>query len=309
MTSKQEQAARLLELPDGDYFEFGAERQTKLEDALMGLASAGKEPATVLAAGAPRRVNLDQQSTLPVIVGSVQTGLRTWQVNFRTNLHLLVRNLSSGELSVAQPLKSMRRADQELASGKGTAPNAVTAATLYSSVERHNLLEKLEAPLAPGMYAVTAIVNELQSNTVQMRIEGGKPAPAAKPAAPQNYARHRLETRPMPSTVVQVPQSASVRDEILVRVAVQVSEDAGVLQAASAQPVWASHVVLVKLDERPQVIPVVVPVQRLGAPKSYNAVFQVDLRAAAKAPLSGTYQIYVDVGRGLLGPYPLTVAQ
>lgn len=309
MTSKQEQAARLLELPDGDYFAFGAELQTKLEDALMELGSAGAAPVTVLAAGAPRRVNLDQQATLPVLVGSVQTGLRAWQVNFRTNLHLVLRNLSSGELLVAQPLISMRRAAQQPASGKGTPPNSVTAATVYSSVELHNLQEKLEAPLAPGTFAVTAIVNELHSNTVQMRLESSKPAPAAKPAAPQSYVKHRLETRTMPSTVVQVPQTVSAREEIVVRVALQVSEDAGVLQPSSAQPVWPSHVILVKLDERPQIIPAVVPVQRLGSsPKSYNAVFQVDLRAAVKSPLSGAYQVYVDVGRGLLGPYPLTVA-
>jgi len=308
MTSKQEQAARLLELPDADYFAFSDDQQTKLEDALTELA--GTDAAAVLAAGAPKRVNLDQEPTVPVLVGSVHTGLRRWQVNSRTNLHLFVRNLSTGELSIAQPLKSMRRAKPEPASGKGTPPSSVTAATVYSSVERHNLQEKLETPLAPGSFAVTAIVGELHSNTVLVRIEASKPAPAAKPAAPQSYVKHRLEARAMPSTVVQVPQSASAQAEIPVRVAVQVSEDAGVLQAASTQPVWPCHVILVKLDERPQVIPVVVPVQRLAAPpKSYNAVFQVDLRAAAKAPLSGAYQVYVDVGRGLLGPYPLSVAQ
>jgi hypothetical protein len=312
MTSKQEQAARLLELPDGDYFAFGQDLQTKLVDALRALSNAAdKAPAPLLALGAPRRVQLGEQRDVPVLVGRVQSGLRAWQVNPVTNLHLLARNLATGELSVAQPLKSMRRADQELASGKGTPPDSVTAATVYTSVEAHNLQEKLEVPLAQGTFAITAIVNELHSNTVQMRIESSKPAPAvAKPPAPQNYVRHRLEARPMPSTVVQVPQSASGREEIAVRVAVQVSEDAGVLQSSSAQPVWPSHVILVKLDERPQVIPVVVPVQRIGSPpKSYNAVFQVDLRAAVKAPLSGAYQVYVDVGRGLLGPYPLTVAQ
>lgn len=308
MTSKQEQAARLLELPDAEYFAFGDDRQTKLEDALMELA--GTEGGTILAAGAPKRVSLDRQPTVPVLVGSVQTGLRAWQVNLRTNLHLVVRNLSTGELSIAQPLISMRRAAPELASGKGTPPDSVTAGSVYSSVERHNLQEKLAAPLAPGSFVLSAIANELRSNTVEFRIEGSKPAPAATPTAPQSYVKHRLETRTMPSTVVQVPQSASAREEILVRVALQVGEDAGVLQASSAQPLWPSHVILVKLDERPQVIPAVVPVQRLGSsPKSYNAVFQVDLRAAVKSPLSGSYQVYVDVGRGLLGPYPLTVAQ
>jgi hypothetical protein len=119
--------------------------------------------------------------------------------------------------------------------------------------------------------------------------------------------RHRLETRPLPDAVVQVPKSVSARDELVVRVALQVDREAGVLAGAGGA-VWPSHVILVKLDERPQIIPASVPVQPLGGGPSYNAVFQVDVRAASNVSLSGAYQVYIDAGRGLLGPYPLSVS-
>lgn len=317
MTSKQNEAARLLDLPANDYFSFDEGAQIRLQEALMQLAtggaapSAGTPPAPLLALGAPPAFHLERQPTVPVLVGSVASGLRNWQVNFKPNLHLLLRNLTSGELSVVQPLLSMRRGSPQLASGKGTPPSDANAASVYSSVERVDLRERLSEALRPGSFSLTAVVNELASNTVPIRIEGNAPAPAAKASAPQAYVRHRLETRPLTDSVVQVPKSVSARDEILVRVALQVADDAGVLRGAGA-PVWPSHVILVKLDERPpQIIAATVPVQPLGSgPRAtYNAVFQVDLRAALNAPLGGDYQVYIDAGRGLLGPYPLSVAQ
>jgi hypothetical protein len=316
MTSKQDEVARMLDLPANDYFSFDEGAQIRLQDALMQLATGGAVPSRnalpdpLLVLGAPKSVHLERQSTVPVLVASVASGLRGWQVNYRPNLHLLLRNLTTGELSAVQPLLSMRRGSPQLASGKGTPPNDVNAATVYSSVERIDLRERLAQVLAPGSFALTAVVNDLASNSVAIRIEGGAPAPASAPRAPEAYVRNRLEPRPMPDTVVQVPKSASAGDPILVRVALQVSEDAGVLQA-SPSPLWPSHVILVKLDERPQVIPATVPVQRVGtAPRGpYNAVFQVDLRAASRAPLGGTYQVYIDAGNRLLGPYPLAAAE
>lgn len=315
MNSKQDQAARLLDLPANDYYTFGENQQVKLEDALMQLAtggavpSAGALPAPLLALGAPKAVHLERQPTLPVLVASVASGLRNWQVNFKPNLHLFLRNLASGELSAVQPLVSLRRGSPQLASGKGTPPDDTTATSVYSSVERIDLRERLADQLKPGSFALTAVVNELASNTVAMKIEGGAPAQAARPPAPQPYVRHRLETRPLPDTLIQVPRSVSAPDELAVRVALQVDEGAGVVKAANSA-LWPSHVILVKLDQRPQIIPASVPVQPLagGARPSYNAVFQVDVRAALKAPLAGDYQVYVDGGNRLLGPYPLTVA-
>ena len=142
-----------------------------------------------------------------------------------------------------------------------------------------------------------------------MSRRGAAAAQAAKPPAPQPYVRHRLEARPLPETVVQVPRSVSARDELAVRVALQVDEGAGVAKGANSA-LWPSHVILVKLDQRPQIIPASVPVQPLasGARPAYNAVFQVDVRAALNAPLAGDYQVYVDAGSRLIGPYPLTVA-
>lgn len=317
MNIKQDEVARLLDLPANDYFSFDESAQIRLQDALMQLAtggaapSAGTLPAPLLALGAPRALHLERQPTVPVLVGSVGSGLRNWQVNFRPNLHLFLRNLTSGELSVVQPLLSMRRGAPQLASGKGTPPSDANAASVYSAVERIDLRERLGEALKPGRFALTAVVHDLASNTVPLGIEGGPPGGPAKAHAPQPYVRHRLETRPLPEAVVQVPASVSARDQLLVRVALQVGEDAGVLKG-SGGALWPSHVILVKLDERPpQIIPATVPVQPLaaGARATYNAVFQVDLRAALNAPLAGAYQVYIDAGRSLLGPYAMAVGQ
>jgi hypothetical protein len=76
--------------------------------------------------------------------------------------------------------------------------------------------------------------------------------------------------------------------------------------------VWICHILLLQPDEPPIVVPVAVPVHRMepaaGVPR-FNAVVRIDLDAAVSEPLSGAYQVYVDVGRELLGPYPMTVTR
>jgi hypothetical protein len=309
MTNKQEQVARLLHLPPADYFSFGEDRQIKLQAALTDLVLDGNADSTpparpILALGAPERINLDQQKSAPVLLAHVQSGLHAWQVNFTTNLHLFVRNLSTGELAVAEPLVNVRRGQLPLLSGGGDPPSTTIARTLNASVRLLDLREKFGGALAPGHFVVTAVANDVRSNSVQIGIESSAAPRKPQAQAAQPYVRFKLESRPLMDTRVDVPKAVSGSGAIAVRVAMQVN--AGVLKTQSGEFYWPSHVVLVKLDENPQIIPALVPVQSVGAPggrPAFNAVFEVDVRAAAKSPLVGWYQVYLDTGRELLGPY------
>ena len=315
MATRHDEAVRLLDVPAADYFTFNPEQQSRLQDALARLASgsdlsgqAGDSPL-LLALGAPKSVDLDRQPKVPVLVGSVQTGLRAWHVNPITNLHLLMRNLSTGELSAAQALLKPRRGKEELRSGKGTPPDEIDAQTVRSSVAQTDLREIMPGSVKPGVFSITAVANELRSNTVSMRMEGRAAPQESAPASPQPYLRHTLEPRAAFTTRVEVPKVATATDPLLVRVAIQIDDSAGVLQAASERPLWPCHLIFVKLDERPRIVAALVPVRRIVAASGktvFNAVFQIDIRAAAPA-LAGSYQVYLDAGREVIGPYPLAI--
>ena len=122
MTLILEQASSLLKQASSGYAKLGEEEQLDLQEKLAGLARAGaatEKNLQVLALGAPSEIDLDEQPRLTVLIGSSRSSLRNWQVNFKTNLNLYVRNLESGELRLVQPLVSVRRGIQQPASGKG----------------------------------------------------------------------------------------------------------------------------------------------------------------------------------------------
>jgi hypothetical protein len=313
MTSDQERAVRLLNRADSEYFDFDESRQLQLQGELAAIAgsAAGAAPPPTLALGAPGRVNLDVQTTVPVLIGSVQSGLRAWQVNFRTNLQLFLRNLDTGTLRVAQPLVDMRRGAPAPLSGKGNPPDALNASAVDSSVTRVNLREKFGEAVVPGRFAVSAVANELRSNSVSMILESRRAPPRSPPAPATPYVRHRLEPRPHVPTTIDVPAQVARSGAAHVRVAIQVGEDAGVRRSESGPATWQSHVLMVQLDAAPRVIPVVVPVQQVttgDGRTAYNAVFLVDLHSATATLPVGSYQVYIDIGRELLGPYPLAVS-
>jgi hypothetical protein len=315
MSSKQDQAVQLLRLPDAEYFSFNQDRQLKLQSALAKLVNNGDSPAglpeTILAIGSPANIDVRHQNSIPVLIGHVQTGVRAWQVNLNSNLHMFVRNLSTGELSVADPLINMRRGERPLPSGGGTPPEGSKAGTLYTSVSLVNLRDKLGDKVTPGRLSVTAIVNELRSNSVAVNMQGNAEQQPKPPAATQSYVRHQLTTRAEFPTQVYVPDTGSAEDRIPIRVAIQVNAGGMIPKGPSGQTFWSFHIILIKLDDRPEIIPATVPVQEIGSPTgrhTFNAFFEIDARAAAKSPLRGNYQVYVDVGGEFFGPYPLRVS-
>ena len=129
MTTKEARAAQILELPAAEYFSFDEDKQLKLQEALATLMDGDdlpgqtkNAPSPILVLGAPERTNLDERSVVPLLVGRIQSGLRSWEVNYETNLHLFVKDMSTGELRITQPLVDMRRGQMHLLSGAGSRP-------------------------------------------------------------------------------------------------------------------------------------------------------------------------------------------
>ncbi len=157
MTTKQEQAGHIVSLPDDEFFSFDEDKHLELQMALSDLADddegvepTGAPPAPLLAIGAPKLVRLDERKTVPAIVGLLESGLRAWQVNHATNLHVFVRNLSNGDFFIAQPLVDMRRGELQHLSGAGGPPDELDAQIVHSSVNLVDLQGKLDGRLAPG---------------------------------------------------------------------------------------------------------------------------------------------------------------
>lgn len=309
MTEAPDTVARLLEMSDEGYFSVTETQLLDLQDALAdAMEGQGTPPPPWMALGAPARVDLDGQSTIPVLLGRFHTGQRAWEVNPDPNLHILVKKHATGELLWARPLVNMRRGEEPLLSGVGEPPDQVNATSTRAGVKKLDLRERI-ADVGPGTISVTALTWEIRSNTVDIELHRDVAAPETT-AKTSPFVRHQLDQRPLLDPEIDVPTSGSARSGIKIRVALQTTRDRSIVRTEFNQPVLAGHVVLVRLDERPVVIPTFVPVQPVdrgdGTP-AYNALYIVDLGAEGHPVSAGTYQVYLDIDAELEGPFPLTV--
>ena len=172
-----------------------------------------------------------------------------------------------------------------------------------------DLQKKLEGGMKAGRYRVTAAAYELLSNSVAIDLETAA-APIRKLAKtiPQPYIKHTLVKTASLKTKVVVPEKTSMGSRDVIDVAIQIGQEAGVYRTESGEALWTCHLIFVKLDERPGVVPASVPVQEISSPdgrSAFNAVFQIDLNAIVKTGSAGKYQVYMDAGTEVLGPYEL----
>lgn len=316
MTTQSDPVIKLLELPDAEYLAMTDPRLLELQATLGDLVEAGADDPSALptriALGAPQRVDLKAQPTIPVLLGSFHTGMRAWQVNFKPNLVVLVKDHASGDIAFATPLVSMRRGLQPLPSGAGQPPDALNAANTYAGVQLHDLAAKLETPPRAGRISVTAVYYDVRSNTVGMTLESD--APPAKPIASASpFVRHELDKRSILAPELEVPPSGSASAGLKIRVAIQTTDEGAIVRTEFNQPLLSGHVILVRLDEKPEIVPTFVPVQPVtdgeGKP-AYNALLIADLGGKDGRPIAaGKYQVYVDVGVELRGPFALEVTE
>ncbi len=314
MNTENERITEILRFTDEAYFSLTEDQLLDLQDALSDRVEDEKtgEADTFrprVALGAPRRVDLRTQRTVPVLLASFQTGLRAWQVNPDPNTYLFVKNDRTGELVFSRPLINMRRGIQPRPSGAGEPPDELNATSTSSKVDAIDLVEKMAGRLSPGRNSVTAVVYDVRSNTVQIELDGESQAEPPLPVE-SDFVRHEMDLSSTVDTEIRVPATGSASGGIEVRLATQMATRQGLLQAEGDRLFLSWHLILVGLDAPPIVVQGFVPVQEIrtkAGGTAYNARFAVELGARGHPIPPGEYQVYSDLGVGLRGPFPLTV--
>jgi hypothetical protein len=317
MFEQEEAWNQLLQIADTEFFAFDVEKQSELQRGIARLmrGSIADEPhevQAILAMYGPRIVALRENPKIPALIATWGTGLRSWQVNEVSNLHVFVKHSITGELTFSSPRYSARRGRRPIPSGAGEPPDPFRAATTHAGVMLVDLALQLPSPIAPGLVAATTIEYDLRSRTIQVQVDG---PPVDPPPAPEpvGYVTYELDTSDDLALDVGVPQSVAGSAPAIVKVAAQVGPQASVLKNESGDPVLVAHVVLIRLDSRPIVIPTPVPVQPVESPggdgERWNAKFAVDLRTTDEPLEPGQWHVFIDAGLDLLGPFPIEIRE
>lgn len=308
-------AAAILQLDDDEFFSLSEQRRMDLADALAEVGENATPPGSpvppLLAIGAPRQANVASQGKVPILLGSFETVLRGWQVNLQPNLHLFVKQLSTGDMLSSTPLTSVRRGLEPLPSGVGSPPQGSKAAATRAAVQSINLLDRMGEQMIDGELVVTAVSYDSRSNTVRTRV--AHPRVAGVPELEtQSYVRSALDLRPQIEPEILVPGEGSIASGIQIRVATQVAAQDGLLRNELNQPFLPCHVILLQLDNPAVILKASPPVQQVARPdgqQAFNALFMVELGGErGQRVRTGSYMVYLDIGAGFHGPFPMKVA-
>jgi hypothetical protein len=315
VTTEPDPIVELLRLADEEYFSVTEDSLVDLQNALSERVEGdgGPEPVALpprVALGAPRRVDLSSHETVPVLLGTFQTGLRGWQVRLDPNTLFFVKDAATGELAFSHPKIDLRRGQRPLLSGAGAPPDELNATSTSAGVSIVDLKEKMAERLSPGSIAVTAVVYDICSNTVEIDLSGeaSDAPPATQTVA---YVRDEVDRSVQLETAITVPETGSSGRGFTVRVATQAAQEQ-LVQTAEGRALLPSHLVLVRLDENPLIVPAFVPVhgvETASGGTAYNAHFTVTLGGAGYPIPSGEYRLYCDLGRTFRGPFALKVTE
>ena len=163
--------------------EFLAEEHdfTKREFALLDMDFEG------LAVNAPAMINPARQDRLPVVLATVETTRRQWEVFKGKNLILLACHIESGDLYLdnAYPPPEKMPEDEPF-SRQPPEPGDTPPYTSCANIEMFQARERLNLPWEPGSFALAVISYDRVSNVVEVHLKGDQPPETgtAKPVFP-----------------------------------------------------------------------------------------------------------------------------
>lgn len=163
----RENVINLLRLTDSGYFDI----DETIEDELTGTLIV-MDDFEGIAIGAPRAVDIEARSTLPLLWARRASGLRNWQVEPMRNAIVVVSDLSRGRISSHYAFAGPKRIalNQIDRSAMGDIPGRDVAEGVTAGLETLDLRAIANLPWQPGRYAVTLIMHDWISNTVLVEL-------------------------------------------------------------------------------------------------------------------------------------------
>ena len=323
MNEAQRRAAQLLTLPDHDYFAFDEQRTLATQLRLAELFDAGALPPTATpevplfaALGAPRQLDLNRHSELPVLVALRYTGQREWEVHHQQNIWLLAVELNSGAAHIGRLFNPGKRELTPEPSKSSNPPDSIDAGAVYTSVQRIDLRRAIARDWQPGRLAVTVIFYDWKSNTAVVELQGegsvAKPLPLGQPSPFLTHIDPSLAPAMADGAAFAI-QSGAGRSATAVTLAFDLSRDNQLLimdREKRALLLKATLLLLQLDDNRPLLIDVLTPASLLKSPSGESRLrgaVQLDLRAATERTLTGAYQVYLLAGDRVIGPQSLVL--
>ncbi|MBS1643791.1 MAG: hypothetical protein JST36_02025 [Bacteroidetes bacterium] len=176
MNELQAKAIAAITLPEDQYFQLNNATVLPVQQAFSKALNnddpfsnspqkaAASEQVFVIKTPALIEENLHQ--TIPLLIGSAQTGQHHWEVRYETNTASILTNLDNGEVYIQWPFIVDKRALTRDPSMHGPKPDDVNATAMLRGVRYRDLrVVYMDYKWIPARYALTLIDYDWVSNT------------------------------------------------------------------------------------------------------------------------------------------------
>lgn len=282
----------LLTLVDDQYATLNDDEISDLELKLMDIIDQGDNaPAPHIWLGAPKQMSLQSPHT-KLLMGLVYHGQREWEVYPSSNIFLLLRHNSTGQIWTASPLFNARRGQVQPLSAKGLAPDAIESASWNTQIQAIDLTDKFPLSMPHGSYTATALYFDLASNSVHFVLIDEK----SKEVEIQSNTV-------ITESHINTPKKAVLGSSMPLKFEARLK--------SSEIELWHGNLIALSVDKLPLIIPLGKDRVNISRDDKSNVSLSatLDLNELSKAWHVGEYQVYIDIGDAIIGPASLTVSK
>ncbi len=215
------------------------------------------------------------------LIGLVSHGYRKWEVTTETNVYLAIRHHKSAKIWLNAVLLNNRRGMQSRPSKTGTSPTEFLAKSWSAGFSKVNIFEHFPKNLPLGEYTGTVLYYDLPSISRSFVLYD------------ESNALSKTPSKTTPLGVEKIDIKATKENIIL-----------NISFTQPRQGTWKGNIIALKLDEKPIVIPVS---KELGEADAKSITLEIPFQENNQLK-EGEYQMYVDVGDRMEGPFEIHIA-
>jgi hypothetical protein len=291
MATSEEIAAKVLGLPEERYYTYDLALDLELTERLDGHDFEG------LAIAGPKKVDLAKRDVVPILMASVESGLRQWEIAAEKNHVLVAVNLRTGRVHAgpAYPLPHGKRPGPVEDEPK---PEGLMAEATITGTASFDLRRIAGLPDGGASYAVTLISFDRKSNTIRVDVTGpadSNEAPASVDPEPGDGGlpsyRKEADSPPLPRRGVAMVFGTAGQSAVYASFRVEAESE-----------ILAAAVAVFERNKPSARLAAVVAPATLDGPEA-TGYFALDLKERlAGFPPAGEFVAYALLGTHTSGP-------
>jgi hypothetical protein len=326
----QKKIEELLVLPDAHYLTLSQPDILTLQSELGKIARGDLPPTPgndirenppVFALGGPVKIDLEKNSSIPLLIAAMQSGSRKWSILYDINSFLVISNLNTGKVYLHWPFYRDKLTLAVSSSDQSVIPNGIEAKATSSSVRLVDLKKEIIGlDWKNGEHTVTLVNYDLTSNTIRFNVSG-----ATDPTDLDHFDdrvtifekyQEAYEQVPIGENGLSFSLPTHVKSDQTIKCNVKIDAASDMVQVKEIDEKMFLFVdlLMVKLDgDIPVHINICTPVESyLGKDdiKKNKVEFSLDIGRIASdnnMELNGSYMSYLVSGSSISGPNTISI--